>query len=185
MAYRTPFIQAAALALCLAGCTPQQSEPAPEGNQTDQPEATAQADETGMANSFPLAGNIESAKPDLSLEGEWRVAGIDGEEVDLPVALTLSVGKQIIDWDPRCAQLAHRYRIAGATLSAPRIRQFVTDAARDGAKAPLHQAPCAIGLPERLSDAMEAMESATRIERTEANGIRLSGYGRSLTLFAQ
>ena len=38
-----------------------------------------------------------------TLEGEWRVAGIDGQSLDQPVGLALSASAQEIWWDPRCA----------------------------------------------------------------------------------
>ncbi len=161
-------------ALFTAACD---TEAEPEPGTGIQPQGSAEAPAPDAAPEQP---------EQFSLKGEWRVAGIDGKQVDLPTALTLSGGEQILDWDPECAQLAHRYTITDEDVfSAPRIRQFVTESARDNSKTPLHPPPCAIGLPEGLVDAMTAVESATKIERTEANGIRLSGYDRSITLFKQ
>lgn len=161
-----------AIALLATACD-EAAEPEPAAQPEQAPEATA-------------ADAVQKLPRPLSLEGEWQVASIDGETVDLSTPLTLSVGEQIMDWGPGCAQLAHRYTISEeAVVSAPRIRQFVTDAARDQSRAALHPPPCAIGLPEGLADAMTAVESATKIERTTQNGIRLSGHDRSITLLPE
>lgn len=139
-------------------------------------------------------GDVQEAAPvadpapvaeEIDLVGEWRVAGIDGAAVDLPAALTVSGGPQILDWEPACAQLMHRYRIDGARFSAVRIRQFVTEEAMQSPGAVPSRPPCAIGLPPGVEDAMLAVEMADKIERTAENGIRISGRTRSVTLFSQ
>lgn len=113
------------------------------------------------------------------------MAGIDGADPELAMVLTVSGGEQILDWQPGCAQLMHRYWIDGTRFSAARIRHFVTDEAVDAARNPLFAPPCLIALPPGLEDAMVVVEMADTIERTPENGIRLSGNGRRITLFSQ
>jgi len=107
----------------------------------------------------------------VTLAGEWRVAGIDGEPFDEPYGIALSADGNEIWWAPRCAGQSVRYTIRGDRFTAQPER------------AP--GAICKIGLPGRLPEVMTALRAAERIERTPANGLRLLGKGRSLTLFSQ
>ena len=111
-----------------------------------------------------------------TLAGEWRVAGIDGEDFDESYGIALSADREEIWWEPRCAGAHVAYRIAGARFEvAPRPPR--------GARPP---APvCKIAPPPRLTEVMDAIRAADRIERTPQNGVRLSGHGHSLTLFSQ
>lgn len=120
--------------------------------------------------------------PPETLDGEWRIAGIDGVAVNLPVGLALSADRDELWWEPRCAGMVRSYaiegsRIAIAPVSAP---PPPADASR-----PPHPAVCAIGLPPGLSNAFRSLDSASRVETTAENGVRLSGRGHSITLFAQ
>ena len=119
---------------------------------------------------------LEPATSDgpATLAGEWRVAGIDGEPFDEPYGIALSADDGEIWWEPRCAGVKVAYRLSGARFEAPPALQ-----------PPPPVAVCKIGQPPRLAEVMKAIRAADRIERTAANGIRLSGKGRSLTLFSQ
>ncbi|GAB5349015.1 hypothetical protein [Alteriqipengyuania sp. 357] len=114
----------------------------------------------------PLASDVPT-----TLAGEWRVAGIDGEPFDEPYGIALSADDQKIWWEPGCAGQSISYTIRDNRFA-------VTEPAYDG---PV----CKIGLPPRLPEIISAIRAADRIERTEENGIRLSGDGHSVTLFAQ
>lgn len=118
-----------------------------------------------------------------SLAGEWRVAGIDGKEFDEPYAIALSADDTDIWWEPRCARQSVHYRIVGERFVV--VEPPAAPPPPPGAEPPPPPAVCAIGLPERLPEVMNAIRSANRIERTPANGVRLSGGGHSITLFAQ
>jgi len=119
----------------------------------------------------------------VTLAGEWRVAGLDGEEFDEAYGIALSADDSEIWWEPRCAAQAVRYRIdANRFESVPPPAPPTADA---GTGADAAVAVCAIGLPERLPEVMAAIRAADRIERTPQNGVRLSGRGHSLTLFGQ
>ena len=113
-----------------------------------------------------------------SLAGEWRVAGIDGGEVDQPVGLALTGNRDQLWWEPRCAGVARTYRIEGS-----RVTFGSTEAPRPaGSPAP---PVCDIGLPPRLDEVVRALDDASRISRTESNGILIAGPSHSLMLFSQ
>ena len=110
-----------------------------------------------------------------TLAGEWRVAGIDGEDFDEPYGIALSADEHDIWWEPRCAGARVAYRISGA--------RFEVVPPPRGTRPP---APvCKIAPPPRLAEVMDAIRAAGRIERKPQNGVRLSGEGHSLPLFSQ
>lgn len=121
---------------------------------------------------------LEPATADApaTLAGEWRVAGIDGEPFDEPYGIALSADRDEIWWEPRCARMELAYRISGTRFA-------VVPPAGSRPSAPLPV--CKIAPPPRLAEVMDAIRAADRIERTPQNGVRLSGHGRSLTLFGQ
>ena len=151
--------------LLLAGCTPPRDEAGPASRPVP-------ADPPPPATSAPPAL--------ASLAGEWRVAAIDDRSLDEPVGLALSASDAEIWWDPRCAGMARSYRIAGNAFAAGPPLGTVPRKPGD-ATPPV----CAIGLPPRLGEAFAAIDAARHIARTPANGVRLSGGGRSLLLFGQ
>ena len=141
----------------------------------------------------PMANDSTTAPPPTSapmsipavdevttLEGEWRVAGIDGREVDQPEGLALSASREEIWWAPRCAGYARSYRIDGASFTTGPHIGFVE-------RKPGDPTPpvCAIAPPPRIGEVFRALTSATTIRRTANNGIEISGGGHSLLLFSQ
>lgn len=143
--------------LLLAACSPPVAPPPP----------AAQVPPAGLAAVTTLAG-------------EWKVAAIDGEDFNEPHGIALSADDREIWWAPRCAGLVRSYAIRGAQL---RIGPAL------GAHRPRPGEPpppvCAIGLPPRINEVSRAIDSATTVRRTPANGIELSGGGHSLLLFSQ
>ena len=131
-------------------------------------------------NQAPPAGQQEPAPvtdaspvvEEIDLVGHWRVAGIDGKEVDEPRALALRIDEEHIWWEPSCAGEFRLYRISGTGFSA---------SAEPGPGGPICTIPRAPELP-RLWSAFEASDT---IERTPENGVKISGGGRSVTLFSQ
>ncbi len=120
-----------------------------------------------------------SALAPTSLEGEWRVAGIDGEEVNEPYAIALSADGREIWWEPRCAGMLRRYTIDGNAFTAGPHTNIPPAAGS------LPPPVCAIALPPRLNDVVRALDTADRVERTLANGILIEGGGHSVLLFSQ
>ena len=132
----------------------------------------------GCAGTVPPPSQPDAAQDAASsrmLVGEWRVAGIDGEDFDEPYAIALSASDSEIWWNPRCARQSVRYSIEGS--------RFRPIPPAGSPEEPV--AVCAIAVPPRLPDVIDSIRMADSIERTSANGIRLSGNGRSLTLFSQ
>ncbi|MEL1251571.1 hypothetical protein [Aurantiacibacter gilvus] len=141
--------------LALAGCYP---APADDPQPAEAPEATQAEPRTA-----------EAPAPD-TLAGEFRVAGIDGEPLDAPQGIALSVDEDVIDLLP-CAGLVWDYTYMDGALETQR-RQIdpVGTLCRP--------------TPETVL-AAEAIDAATQAIRTPSNGIRLSGGGHSLTLYSQ
>jgi hypothetical protein len=106
----------------------------------------------------------------ISLVGHWRIAAIDGRDLNEPQGLALVGDARQLWMEPRCAGLIRNYRISGTTFSSTLEKVGMV---------------CMIGMPQSSGLAMQAIDAATRIERTPENGILLSGGGRSLLLFSQ
>lgn len=147
----------------LAGCEdPAARDSAPV------PGATTVAEPEPAATQAPA-----DARAVETLAGGWRVAGIDGEAFDETYGLALYGTDRLLYWEPDCAGQERRYVIDGTSFSA---------------SVPPSDGPrivCDIGLPDRLPDVWAAVDMATTIERLPDNSVRLSGGGRSLTLFSQ
>ncbi|MEW9856618.1 hypothetical protein [Novosphingobium sp. M1R2S20] len=164
----------ASLLLVLAACQPPSSTIASRDPvspaQTGSPNATPAATPTSTVP----APTPPALQPVTSLEGAWRVAGIDGEPFDEPYGLALTGDEVRLWWGPECANMGRQYRMDGNAISFSPLH------------APSASRPtCPIGLPPRLSDVMRALDAATSIERTRSNGIQFAGGGHSLLLFSQ
>ena len=155
--------RAIALAALLAACAPSE-QVANELVTTPPAEAPAAAEPA----------------PIQTLEGEWRVAGIDGEALDQPVGLALSASAQEIWWDPRCAGFVRSYRIEGRKFTTGPHIGFVP-------RKPGEPTPpvCTIAPAPRIDEVFRALASATRIARSPQNGVEISGGGHSVLLFSQ
>ncbi|MGX7951512.1 hypothetical protein ACWPM1_02995 [Tsuneonella sp. HG249] len=156
--------------LTLAAC--QQSVVGPEPTATPTPVAAASTGPAPSPSPSPTTGSISS------LAGAWRVAGIDGKDFNEPYGLALGGSDRELWWEPRCAGVARSYTIDGGRIAfgpyigAPRLGEMPPPV-------------CAIGLHPRLTEVTRALDAATTVERTPANGVLISGGGRSLLLFAQ
>ena len=137
------------------------------------------ANETMAPPPAEAAAAGESA-PVLTLEGEWRVAGIDGQPLEQPVGLALRASAQEIWWDPRCAGYVRSYRIEGGKFTTGPHIGFVP-------RKPGEPTPpvCTIAPPPRIGDVFRALTEATTIVRTPQNGIEILGGGHSVLLFSQ
>ena len=131
-------------ALALAGCQAAEDEPAPP------PETPA----------------ISSA---AELAGEYRVAGVDGSDIDLPHAVTASIDESRIHLVSDCVNLAWTYRFAGELLATE--------------QAPVES--CARGYDATEQALLAAFDVADTVRRTPENGVQFSGGGHSVTLFSQ
>jgi hypothetical protein len=116
--------------------------------------------------STPASEIVASAE---TLAGEYRVAGIDGADVNLPHAITASVGPERMEFTSDCIRMAWTYRFESQVL--------VTETA------PV--ASCRRALLAEEQALSEAVEAAGIVRRTEANGVELSGEGHTVLLFGQ
>lgn len=147
--------------------------------------------ETGQSASSPTgkeAPTMPSLAAPATLDGGYRVASIDGAPFDEPYGLALGANDREIWWSPRCAGHAIAYRIEGERFmaSAPKPPPSPPPPpAEDEPSPPPPPLICGIAPPPRLSEVMDALLAGERIERTPENGIRISGGGRSVTIFSQ
>ena len=113
------------------------------------------------------AGNAMASAP--ALAGEYRIAGVDGADIDLPYGITASITGDRIHVVADCVNVAWSYRLEGDRIATERV--------------PVEG--CARGL-NRVEEALvAAFDAAGRVERTASNGIEFSGGGRSVLLFSQ
>jgi len=117
------------------------------------------------------AGTVAGTAPAIShLRGEYRVAGVDGEELNAPTGVTVSITEDVIDL-ARCAGFAWSYAFADDILQTERIAT------------PADQPVC--GVTDEVAQVGAALQQVNRVSRTAANGIEFSGGGRSVLLFSQ
>ena len=130
----------------------------------------------GSAGEEPAAGPAQEADATTpapmveGIAGEYRVAGIDGAELDAPIGIAVSIGPDTIELEP-CAGFAWSYRFTEGALETKRLPASPDVASCEPA-------------PEVVR-AGAALAEATRVRRTAANGLEFSGGGRSILLFSQ
>ncbi len=141
--------------LAVAGC----GQPAPEQTAQDPPAAQT-------SNPAPSTA-VQPAPPSLS--GEWRIAGVGGKPIDLPHAISASIGANRIKVSSQCVTMEWSYRFKDQRLVTEPIPITVCDRGR---------------YPEEL--AIEAaLDAATNVVRTPGNGLEIAGGRGSVLLFSQ
>ncbi|HTM96019.1 MAG TPA: hypothetical protein VL100_09405 [Croceibacterium sp.] len=111
-----------------------------------------------------------------SLVGEYRVAGIDGDELNAPFGIALSIDGGRVSFEPTCAGFIWSYAYRDGALDIERRQEK------------LHHPPppvCAVAIHPAQQKLATALDAVNRAGRTAANGIELSGNGRSVLLFSQ
>ena len=143
--------------LVLAACQPAAERDSPE------PAVSSAPTEPTPAPS----GNV--ASPD-QLTGEYRVAGVGGQAIDLPYGITASITADRIHLTADCVNVEWGYTMdADGSLSTLRVPT-------EG---------CARGLNPAEEALVEAFDGAERVSRTASNGYEFSGRGPTATLFTQ
>jgi len=131
----------------------------------------------GKPSAQPQPAPSETPLPaPASLVGEYRVAGIDGEELDTDFGLALSIDRGHVSFEPTCAGFVWSYAYRDGALDIERRQEK------------LHHPPppvCAIAIHPTQRKLAEALDAVNRAGRTPANGVELSGNGRSVLLFSQ
>lgn len=162
-----PFLLTLPLAVLLTAC---EQDAAPADPQVT-PVATAAA--------APSAGiPILSAQ---ILVGEYRVAGIDGAEIAGDMGIGLSIGEATISYEPHCL---------GYVWAMSMDDEGRLALARDPAFGPQVDSgsvivACEPAVTPAFGQLAQALDVVDRAARTPANGIELTGGGRSVTLFSQ
>jgi hypothetical protein len=162
MRYFSTILLPAALAAC-------QAAPAIPSSAAPSPDAASPAPASSAA---PTPSTVST------LEGAWRLAGIDGVGFNEPYGIAFTGNAEELWWEPRCAFIIRSYRITGTAIAfGPAI----------GAPKPGEMPPpvCTIAPPPKMSGVLRALDAATAIERTAENGILISGGGHSVLLFSQ
>lgn len=113
----------------------------------------------------------------IKLDGQWRVAAIDGRSVEEPEALSLTGSENELWWQPPCAGMARTYRIDGQSITFG----STTRPRRAGGPSGV---VCDIGLPPRLDEVFRALDDAQGVARLPSNGVLISGPNHSLLLFS-
>ena len=169
-------IPLAALALVLAAC----GSEAPEPREAAAAQAATEAAPAPAPAPAPATPAVEPG-PVETLAGAWRVAGIDGENLDEDYGIALSANGERIWWEPQCAGLVRLYRIEGTAIT---LEPPAPPPAQQGLPRP-PPALCTIGVPPAVNRVMQALDAADTVVRTPQNGVKLSGGGRSVLLFSQ
>lgn len=154
------------MAAALTACQPSANAP-PAVDETPATPASPATEPTGSpAGDGPVAGAIVSA---AELVGEYRIPGVDGQDIDLPHGISATIDDTTIRVSADCVKFAWSYRFEGVRL--------VTETA------PV--VTCERGLLPEEEAVQAAFEAAEAVRRLPSNGIEFSGGGRSVILFSQ
>lgn len=159
----------AGFVLALAACSPEErSIPAPADTDLEAHPATPD----GLVE-LPIG-----ATAPLAIEGEWRVAGVDGQEIDIEWAMTASITTDQISIQSQCMGFGRMYALEGMALSMPEVPP---------ATGPVPPPPpvCArMPLPEEQA-VSKALQEAVRAYRMPDGALVLDGPETSLTFYTQ
>jgi hypothetical protein len=152
-------------ALLLAGCSDvDQAEPP---TPIEEPaSAPAPATAAAPAKTFPANAAITEAG---ELVGEYRVAGVNGRDIDLPHGITARINPASIHVTSDCVNVAWSWFLEGTRLVTERV--------------PVEG--CGRGFLPEEEAIVTAVDSADKASRTPANGLEFSGGGHSVLLFGQ
>ncbi len=134
--------------------------------------------EEGPVNSSERAATAITSL--AALEGEYRVAGIDGAELGGMEGIAASITGTRLSFEPTCAGFVWEIAMVDGGMQT----------ARPGSRGPRLTATitpptCRIAISRQQRQLAEALDAVTRAERMPSNAVRLSGEGHSVTLFSQ
>lgn len=148
----------------LAACSP----PAPESPAPETPATESPALETAAPESRPEIAEGTMMTP-AELVGEYRLAGVDGQDINLPHGISASISAEEIEVSSQCIRFKWTYAITDGALAASRAPAV----------------SCQRGLSPEEEAIARAFDQAQQVRRTPANGIEFSGAGHTVTLFSQ
>lgn len=156
-------------ALMLAACSQQAPSPAPTDREAV-PSPTAVVNADRGPTPITEVGD---------LLGEYRVAGIDGQPLEAPIGIAVSIDGPMLSFEPTCAGFVWSLRFENGALVTTRLSEVRV--------APGDPPPpvCAVALLPEQRLLAQAFDAADKVTRTPANGILFEGGGRSALLFSQ
>jgi hypothetical protein len=149
-----------------------------------EPEPTTVAESSGR----PVPAEQDAVVPPGSrplsavgdLLGEYRVAGIDGTEVQGDIGIALSIDGTRLSYEPICAGFVWDIKPEGSGLRFERAKGFGPEQQPDGSSM-----ACAVAVSPEQRRLAEAIDAARHAWRTPSNGILLEGSRRSVLMFSQ
>ncbi|MGB5777681.1 MAG: hypothetical protein WBH10_01250 [Allopontixanthobacter sediminis] len=123
----------------------------------------------------PLAPGSDPAVADgviiapAALTGEYRLAGVDGRDINLSHGISASISEHEIEVLSQCIRFKWTYALADGVLATERTPSM----------------SCRRALLPEEEAISRAFDDAVQVRRTPANGIEFSGEGHTVTLFSQ
>ena len=150
----------AALVL-LAACTDSLEQPTADPVPSSSP-AVVRASPTPASSAAQAAQAVEIA-------GEYRIAGVNGRDINQPYGITASIGADRIHITADCLNFAWSYRQQGSVIATKRV-------AVEG---------CGRGPTAAEEAIVAAFDAAASVVRTPANALEFRAPGHTVTLFSQ
>jgi hypothetical protein len=116
-----------------------------------------------------FAKQSQPGQPRSALEAAWQVAEVDGRTL---VGVTLQGKAGVLSWEPSCAGWFISFRQNGVAVSFKPERS-----SPEGART-----VCLVGFPDSLPSVFGALPMLTRVEKPDANSVRLTGGGHTIRL---
>lgn len=114
------------------------------------------------------------------LTGEWRVAGIDGRELVGDIGIAVTIEGSRLHYESTCVGFVWDYTYGSGAIATSRA---ASPNARPAGVTP--PPVCAVRVSPELGRLAAAFDAVSSARYSAAGGVRLSGGGRSVTLFSQ
>lgn len=118
-------------------------------------------------------------RPVETLAGRWSVSKLDGRRLPQG-SLVFSATRDVITWQPPCADQARSYVIENDRIAIGRMPDAPPPP--PPLDAPVARLICTIGLPPELMSAFSAMEQVTHVRPANAGGLTMTGNGHEIVL---
>jgi len=146
-------------------CAPQVATQASDQTSVSDPASAKAADGLGRDGDRILS--------EAELVGAYRIAGFDGEDLDAPFGAALTIGSGMVTFEAQCATYSWQFSIVDRAIT------LVPDSK------PSAQCLNSGELHPKVAQIARAIGETRLAARTPSNAIRLSGSGRSVTVFTQ
>ena len=139
-----------------------------------QPAAAPEPEASERATLDPL-----EAGP-ASIVGEYRVAGIDNEALDIGEGIAVSITATTISYEPTCLGYSWDYEYSQGALATERTPGVGPELREDGSVV-----SCLVAVPPEFDKVASVFADPDRVFTTPENGLLFEGGGHSVTLFSQ